>query len=126
MPTPDQIRTAVDAYGAAYVSRDRAAFLALFTEDAVQIDPVPAPANVGHDAIGGFFDNAMNMAPDLTLFVDRTIVCGDQAAVDFHVEATLGGVKMGFAGVDVFTVNDAGLITAITAYWDPATMAPVA
>ena len=125
MPSADQIRNAVDAYGAAYASRDRAAFVALFSVDAVQIDPVPSPANVGPEAIGAFFDNAMNMAPDLTLFVDRTIVCGDEAAVDFHVEATMGGAKMGFAGVDVFTVDDAGLITAITAYWDPATIAPI-
>ena len=125
MPTVEQIRTAVDSYGSAYAIRDRAAFLALFSPDAVQIDPVPAAANIGHEAIGTFFDNAMNMAPDLTLFVDRTIVCGDQAAVDFHVEATMGGVKLGFAGVDVFTVDEAGLITAITAYWDPATMAPI-
>lgn len=125
MPTAEQIRTAVDSYGSSYASRDRAAFLALFSSDAVQIDPVSAPANIGHEAIGTFFDKVMNMAPDLTLFVDRTIVCGDQAAVDFHVEATMGGVKLGFAGIDIFTVNEAGLITAITAYSDPATMAPI-
>ena len=126
MPTSEQVQAAVTNYGTAYASRDRAAFLALFTTDAVQIDPVPAPANVGHDAIGVFFDNAMNMAPDLALTVERTIVCADQAAVNFHVEATMGGVRMGFSGVDIFTVNDDGLITAITAYWDPATMGPVA
>jgi steroid Delta-isomerase len=125
MPTTEQVQAAVNAYGAAYASRDRATFLALFSADAVQVDPKPAPANVGHEAIGGFFDNAMNMAPDLTLFVDRTIVCGDQAAVNFHVEATMGGAKMGFSGIDIFTVNDDGQITEITAYWDPATMGPV-
>ena len=125
MPTSEQIHAAVQSYGAAYATRDRAAFVALFTADATQVDPVPSPANVGRDAIGGFFDGAMNMADDLTLFVDRTIVCGNQAAVTFHVEATMGGTKMGFSGVDIFTVDDAGLIAAITAYWDPATMGPV-
>ena len=80
MPAPEQVQAAVDADGAAYAARDREAFLALFSTDAVQIDPVPAPANVGHEAIGAFFDNAMGMAPDLALTVDRTIVCGDQAA----------------------------------------------
>ena len=125
MPTPIQVQAAVDAYAAAYAVRDRTVFLALFSTDAVQIDPVPAPANVGHEAIGGFFDNAMGMAPDLALTVDRTIICGDQAAVNFHVEATMGGTRLGFSGVDIFTVDDAGVITAITAYWDPATMAPV-
>ena len=125
MPTPAQIQSAIDGYGAAYAARDRAAFLCVFAADAVQVDPVPAPANVGHEAIGGFFDNAMAMAPDLTLFVDRTIVCGDQAAVNFHVEATMGGTKMGFSGVDIFTVNDDGKISAVTAYWDPSTMGPI-
>jgi hypothetical protein len=28
--------------------------------------------------------------------------------------------------VDVFTVNDAGLITNVVAYWDPSTVGPVA
>ena len=98
MPTPIQVQAAVDAYGAAYAARDRAVFLALFSIDAVQIDPVPAPANVGHEAIGGFFDNAMGMAPDLALTVDRTIICGDQAAVNFHVEATMGGESMAAGG----------------------------
>jgi ketosteroid isomerase-like protein len=125
MPTPEQVTAAVTNYELAYRTRDRAVFLALFSSDAVQIDPVPAPPNVGHEAIGVFFDNAMNMAPDLTLFVDRTIVCANEAAVNFHVEATLGGTKMGFSGVDIFTVNDEGLITAISAYWDPSAIAPI-
>jgi steroid Delta-isomerase len=126
MPTSEQVHAAVAAYGAAYASRDRAAFLAAFSPDAVQVDPYPAPANVGHEAIGGFFDNAMNMGPDLTLNVERTIVCGDIAAVDFNVRLTSGGMLVGFSGVDVFTVNDAGLITNIVAYWDPSTVGPVA
>ena len=125
MPTAEQIKSAVDAYGAAYALRDRAGFLAVFAADAIQIDPVPAPANVGHEAIGAFFDNAMKMAPDITLFIDRTIVCGANAAVDFRIEGTFGGARLGFAGVDIFTVNDDGLITALTAYWDPATMGPL-
>jgi steroid Delta-isomerase len=126
MPTSEQVHAAVNAYGAAYAARDRAGFLAAFSPDAVQVDPYPAPANVGHEAIGGFFDNAMNMGPDLTLNVERTIVCGDTAAVDFNVRLTSGGMRVGFSGVDVFTVNDAGLITNVMAYWDPSTVGPVA
>jgi steroid Delta-isomerase len=126
MPTSEQVLAAVAAYGAAYAARDRAAFLAAFSPDAVQVDPYPAPANIGHEAIGGFFDNAMNMGPDLTLNVERTIVCGDTAAVDFNVRLTSGGMRVGFSGVDVFTVNDAGLITNVMAYWDPSTVGPVA
>ena len=56
MPTSAQSQSAIDGYGAAYAARDRAAFLAVFAADAVQVDPVPAPANVGHEAIGTFFD----------------------------------------------------------------------
>jgi steroid Delta-isomerase len=126
MPTSEQVHAAVTAYGAAYAARDRVAFLALFSADAVQVDPYPAPANVGHEAIGVFFDNAMNMGPDLHLNVERTIVCGDVAAVDFNVRLTSGGMLVGFSGVDVFTVNDAGLITNVVAYWDPSTVGPVA
>jgi steroid Delta-isomerase len=126
MPTSEQVNAAVSGYGAAYAARDRVAFLALFSADAVQVDPYPAPANVGHEAIGVFFDNAMNMGPELHLNVERTIVCGDVAAVDFNVRLTSGGMLVGFSGVDVFTVNDAGLISNIVAYWDPSTVGPVA
>ena len=124
MPSVDQITAAVTAYGAAFAARDRDAFLACFSADAVQVDPKPAPANVGHEAIGAFYDGAMNMAPDISLYVDRIIVCAEQAAVDFRVEATMGGTAMGFSGIDIFTVNDDGKISALTAYWDPATIAP--
>lgn len=125
MPTSEQVHAAVNGYGSAYAARNKEAFLLLFATDAVQVDPYPAPANVGREAIGAFFDNAMNMGPDLTLNVERTIVCGDTAAVDFTVRLTSGEMLVSFSGVDVFTINDDGLITNIVAYWDPSTVGPV-
>ena len=126
MPTSEQVHAAVTAYGAAYAARDRGAFLAAFSVDAEQVDPYPAPANVGHEAIRAIFDNAMNMGPDLILNVERNIVCGDTAAVDFNVRLTSGAMLVGFSGIDVFTINDLGLITKVMAYWDPSTVGPVA
>ena len=42
----------------------------------------------------------------------------DRAAVRFHITVTLpGGGTMHIRGVELFTVTDDGLISAVEAYW---------
>jgi hypothetical protein len=42
----------------------------------------------------------------------------DKAAITFHITLGLeGGSTMHIRGVEVFTVDDDGLITAVEAYW---------
>ena len=42
----------------------------------------------------------------------------DRAAITFHITVTLeGGSAMHIRGVEVFTVTDDGLISAVDAYW---------
>src|SRR3546814_4411716 len=45
------IRSAVDAYCAAFTSGDRAAYVGLFAADATVEDPIGSPVNVGSEAI---------------------------------------------------------------------------
>jgi hypothetical protein len=43
---------------------------------------------------------------------------GDRAAITFHITLTLeGGATMHIRGVEVYTVTDDGLISAVDAYW---------
>ncbi len=118
--SPDQLRDHTTAYVAAVNSRDAGAVAALFTEDAVQADPASAPPNVGRPAIATFFEGGI-AASDSWLFTAAAVhTCGASVAVDFRMEVDLGGSTMTIDGVEVFTFDDAGLITAVSAYWDDA------
>ncbi len=125
MPTTDQVRAAVDAYVTAFSARERDAWLAVFAEEASVIDPVPAEPSTGRNAIGAFWDGMTSMADRIVLVQRGLHVCGDQAAMEYTL--TLGpadGGGMSFKGVEIFTVDDGGLITSAVAYWDPSEIHP--
>jgi steroid Delta-isomerase len=126
MPTPEQVRTAVDAYCAAYDTTDKQSFLDLFTDDGVVLDPVGTPAHVGRDARAGFWDGVHAMADSISFDVHHVHVCAEQAAMVFTINAHVGDGGMAIDAVDIFTVDDDGRITALTAYWDMAAARPLA
>ncbi|MDA8359498.1 MAG: nuclear transport factor 2 family protein [Actinomycetota bacterium] len=120
MPTPESLRRLVERYCDAVTSRDVAAIVALFTENAVQADPANTPPNVGHEAIGAFFQRAVDASSATTFRALAVHTCGHQAAVHFQVTVTLDGGQMVISGIEVFTVTDDERISAVTAYWDDA------
>ncbi len=114
MAEPDRIKAAVNGYLAAYNSDNRAAFLAVWADDAVVVDPVGTPEHRGIDAIGAFWDGVHQLAPEIRLSARDIIVAGDSAAMIFEINAA--GVVMD--AVDVFTVDGDGKLTSMHAYWD--------
>lgn len=109
----------------AVLSRDRAAFLANFAEDALVEDPVgPSPLDPsgrghrGHAAIGAFWDAII--APGSVRFaIDRAIVCGDEIAnIGTIFNRMPDGREVGAEGVFVYRVNGAGKLVSLKAYWD--------
>jgi steroid Delta-isomerase len=125
VPSPEQVRAVVDDYLTSFHRRDREAFLACFADDATQVDPVPSPPNVGKEAIGQFWDNIVAMADSLEPHVDRVVVCGNQAAVVFTMNARTGDDGSAIDIVDIFEVDDDGKIASSNAYWDPAAIRPL-
>jgi len=126
MPSSDQVRAAVDGYVATFDSGDRSAWLALFSPDASLTDPVPADAVIGHKAIGEFWDGMMGMADRLRLESRAVHICGEEAALIYTVTAaSSAGSGVSFDGVEIFTVDDDGLIVSAVAYWDPAQIRPL-
>lgn len=120
MPTPEELRQLVQRYAAAVSAGDPAAVAAMFRPDAVQTDPATAPPNVGRDAIAAFFENAA-AASKGTRFEARAVhTAGSFAAIDFEVTVTLESATMRIEGIEVFDVDDDGLIRTVTAYWDDA------
>jgi len=118
VPTPEQVRAAVDAYVDAYNRDDRQAFLSAFSDDGVVVDPVGTPPHEGIDARGGFWDSVHALADRLELVPEDVIVCADEAVMVFEILATSGGATTVLDAVDVFRVDDDGRITSMRAYWD--------
>jgi len=125
MPTPEQVRAAVDAYVDAYARNDKDAFLRLWAPDGVLEDPVGTPKHQGPDALGAFWDGARELADRIELVPVSVIVAGDEAAMVFDIHAHIGDGGMQMQAVDVMRVDDDGLLVSVRAYWDMAAATPL-
>ncbi|MEZ5380324.1 MAG: nuclear transport factor 2 family protein [Microthrixaceae bacterium] len=110
---------------AAVAAGDRAAWLALFADDAVVEDPIgPSmfdPDGLGHrgrDAIGAFFDTVIG--PNRVAFdIRASYACGGEVANVGTITTTLpDGSRAVVEGVYTYRVNEAGQLTALRAYWE--------
>lgn len=125
MPTPEQVRAAVDAYVDSYRQNSRDAMLATFAPDAVWHDPVGQPPHEGHEGIGAFWDTVHTMADRIELVPTDVIVCGPEAAMVFTIQAHAGDGGMVFDAVETFLVDDDGKISLLKAYWDMSEARPL-
>jgi steroid Delta-isomerase len=108
----------------AAVARDKAAWLALFADDAVIEDPIgPShfdPEGKGHrgkDAIAKFFD--MAIAPsELSFNFEKTFQCGNEEANVGSIVIRAAGYEVTAEGVFTYRVDDEGKIAALRAYWE--------
>ena len=118
MPTTAELREVVARYAATISTGDAEAYAALFTPDAVQVDPYPTPPNVGRQAIRDFIQRSYDACEALAFEATEVHPVGDRAAITFHITVTMeGGSTMHIRGVEIFTVTDEGLISAVDAYW---------
>ncbi len=118
MPTTAQLREAMARYAAVVSAKDADAYAALFTPDAVQMDPYPSGLHEGRDAIKTFIEQSFAGCDTMTFEVEEVHPVADKAAVRFHITLGLdGGATMHIRGVEVFTLTDDGLISAVDAYW---------
>jgi steroid Delta-isomerase len=118
MPTTDQLRQTVATYAATVTARNADDYAALFTPDAVQVDPYPSPPNVGHDAIRAFMQRSIDGSETMLFEVEEVHPVADRVAIAFHITLALAGdTTMHIRGIEVFTVTDEGLISAVDAYW---------
>jgi steroid delta-isomerase len=118
MPAPEQIRRAVEGYVTSFNQQNRREFLALFTDDVIQIDPVGSAPRAGVARLAEFWDGLYEVASKVEFQIVDLIISGDEAALLFRIvqHATSGDTEV--RGIDVFTVNDDGLITLVKGYSD--------
>lgn len=113
----------VAEYFAAIRAMDQAAWVNTFAEDAISHDPVGAPAHEGHQKLTEFFQSITAAFTEVGLTEDQVFVAGNSAAVKWTGSGiSKQGNKVRFEGIDVFTINDAGKIQTLHAYWNPAEM----
>jgi steroid Delta-isomerase len=124
MPSPEQVRAAIDAYAAAYRDNDRDAFLDVFADDGVIVDPVGTPPHVGREARGAFWDTVHQLTERITFDVKDVVICGNEAAMTFGIQAGSGDSGIVLDAVDIFEVNDDGKVTLMKAYWDMSRATP--
>jgi steroid delta-isomerase len=105
--------------------KNRAAWLELFAEDGFLADPVGAspldPDGKGHpgkNAIAAFYDNVISKV-DVSFDYPRSYACANQCAFigTVYVKAP-DQPEAGSEGVFLYTVNDAGKILSLQAYWE--------
>jgi steroid delta-isomerase len=114
-----QVRATIEAYVQGWAKSDRVAWGALFAEDAVLLDPVGKPAHVGKPAVLAFFDGVQDLPFKFTPRVHRIAVCGHEALLLFRMEAVgSDGNGMYVEVADIFTLDEAGKISSLKAYWD--------
>lgn len=121
--TPEHVQGAVDAYFASLGSMDVTEYLAAVATDAVVQDPVGTPVLTTHDARREFYNGITSLLTHLSVDPDHTYINGNQAAVKWTGHATSnGGKAIEFDGIDVLTINDAGTVQTVMAYWDVGAM----
>jgi len=121
--SPEVIAKTVKAYFAALRAMDQQAWLNTFTEDAVSCDPVGALPINGHQKLGEFFETITAAFKEVGLTEDQVFIAGNSAAVKWTGRGTSKqGRPVHFEGIDVFTINEAGKIETLHAYWNPAEM----
>ena len=118
MPTADELHRLVASYAATVNSRDIDAYVAQFTEDAVQADPIGNPPNVGHDAIRAFWTQTIEGSQGINFETSGVHSSGQTVAFNFKVAVSLDGSTMHIEGIETFEVAEDGRIAYVRAYWD--------
>jgi len=122
---------AVQAYFDYFNAADPAGIASLYAENATVEDPYGTPAKDGKAAIEAFYQAAVKSGSTLVQS-GPTRIAGNRAAFAFTVH--IGGLssdskavdvdmpmgKMQIDVIDTFEFDEAGKVTAMTAYWDPA------
>lgn len=119
MPTPAQVRQAVDNHFSRWNAGDREAWIANFADDVVFHDPVSSPPKHGRAAAGKSWDNSFSNGQKWTLELTRIVVCGDEAAITLRNHGHVGGRDFTMEGIEIWKVDDTGRVCQVRAYFEP-------
>jgi len=109
-----EMRSAVEAYVAAYNRSDMDFMLGLYAPDATMEDPYGSPPARGHEAIAGLYQMGFDLG--LTLELEGSVrLAGNAAVFPLRVSAAKGTLYV----IDLMEFSDAGKVQRMRAYWGP-------
>jgi steroid Delta-isomerase len=117
VPTPEQVRAAVDAHFRLWNAGDREGWIANFADDVVFHDPVGAPPKHGRSAAEHSWDNSFTNGQQWTLRPTKIIVCADEAAVTLENHGVVNGQTFAMEGIEIWKVDDDGRVCTVRAYF---------
>lgn len=102
---------------------DRQAYLSCFSQEAVVMDPYGGRPFQGHDGLNKFFNGMERTWESFTMTPGEFFAAGDRVATQWTARGTAkSGKTAEFAGINVFTLGEDGLISQLEAYWDVRAM----
>lgn len=113
---------AVQLHAQNWNARDRAAWLALFSDEVTFEDPVGKAPKLGRAAAEGSWDNSFTEGRVWTLHPQRIIPGGaDEAAVEMLNKGDLHGERVELRGIEIYKVDEAGQIISVRAFFEQPT-----
>jgi len=115
--------SATDQYFEALSQINQDDFLSCFAVDAALHDPYGGKPFVGSEGLGKWFDGFEKTWKEFSIAAEESYSSGDGTAVKWAATgATHSGKKASFSGIDVFFLDENGLILRMDGYWDAAAM----
>lgn len=115
---PQTPRQVAEAYWAAECTRDLAALLAYYHDDAV-VRPPSGPPLTGHAQIATFYEDEIGQYPGLEVRIVHELSDGPRAALEWEAVFTdHEGNRYSQRGVNIVGVRD-GKFEFVHAYFDP-------
>jgi len=116
--TTTPVQHAVQSHVALWNAMDRESWIKLFSAMMVFEDPVGTPEKVGLDAVYKSWDRSFKPGRRWTLHPEHVVATGNEAAVVMRNEGDLNGQKVTIRSIEIFSVDDSGLLVRIRSFFD--------
>ena len=115
------VQHAVHSHVALWNAMDRESWIQLFSPHMIFEDPVGTPEKVGLDAVHKSWDRSFKPGRRWTLHPEHVVAAGNEAAVVMRNEGDLNGQKVTIRSIEIFIVDDSGLLVRIRSFFDQPT-----
>ena len=115
------VENAVQSHVALWNAMDRESWIQLFSPHMIFEDPVGTPEKVGLDAVHRSWDRSFKPGRRWTLHPEHVVAAGNEAAVVMRNEGDLNGQKVTIRSIEIFIVDDSGLLVRIRSFFDQPT-----
>jgi SnoaL-like domain len=116
------VRKAVLEHCRLWNAVDKEAWLALFADDVIYEDPPGTVSSQGKQVMSEHaWDRSFTGAKRWILEPLLVIECGNEAQVHMRNHGSVAGMPVCVESIELWRVNDAGLVDSVRAFWEPPT-----